>query len=194
MNHDSGINNEMALIEAVKKGERASFDQIIEMYRQKGIGIAYNMVGNLEDAKDILQDAFVKVYTRIKNFRGESKFSTWFYRIVVNCSLDFLRCRKRANKIFAEEIINEEGVQLEAADLHYDPAKVTLENELSRRLDECIEALPGKQRICFILKHKDELSSSQIAEILKCRHSTVKVHLFRAARSLQDKLAPYIAR
>lgn len=194
MSHEYGINNEIVLIEALKKGERASFDRIVDMYQEKGINIAYNMLGNLEDAKDVLQDAFVKIYTGIKNFRGQSKFSTWFYRIVVNCSLDFLRRRKRANKIFVQGIIDEEGAQPEVPDLHYDPAKIIMDNELSRKLDECIESLPEKQRTCFILKHREGLTSSQIAEILKCRYATVKVHLFRAVRALQDKLAAYIVR
>lgn len=192
MNQESCV-NEAVLIEGIKNGERASFDQIVKMYQQKGIGIAYGMVGNLEDAKDILQEAFIKVYTQIKSFRGQSCFSTWFYRIVVNSSIDFLRRKKRGERIFVRELMDGDSKpqELQAPDLRYEPAKVVINAELSGRLDECVEALPEKQKACFILKHREGLTSSQIAEVLNCRLSTVKVHLFRATRTLQNKLAAY---
>lgn len=185
--------DETSLIEEISKGDRASFDQLVNLYRDKGISIAYNIVGNLEDAKDVLQEVFVKVYLNIKSFRRESKFSTWFYRIVVNSSLDFLRQRKKLTKVWTESLSDEEGRQLEVEDLRFEPAKMLINQELSGKLDSCIEILTEKQRVCFTLKYRNGLTSSEIAGILKCANSTVKVHLFRAVRVLQDKLAAYIA-
>jgi RNA polymerase sigma-70 factor (ECF subfamily) len=78
------LNKDIVLIERIKQGDRASFDVLVSLYQQKGLEIAYNIVGNLEDAKDVLQEAFVKVYLNIKGFQEKAKFSTWFYRIVVN--------------------------------------------------------------------------------------------------------------
>lgn len=193
MGCELGRENEAALIEEISKGDRASFEQLVNLYRDNGISIAYNIVGNLEDAKDVLQEAFVKVYMNIKNFRRESKFSTWFYRIVVNSSLDFLRQRKKINRVCTESLSDEEGRQLEVEDLRFEPAKILINQELSGKLDSCIEALPERQRVCFTLKYRNGLTSNEIAGILKCRNSTVKVHLFRAVRALQDKLAAYIA-
>lgn len=196
MNPGSGTDNETLLIENIKDGERASFDSLMSLYQQKGISIAYHMIGNLEDAKDVLQEAFVKVYLNIGGFRGYAKFSTWFYRIVVNCSLDFLRRRKRSDKFFIVPFADEEGKgkEQEVEDLRNEPARVVIANELSKKLDECIEALSEKQKACFILKYRNGLSSHEISGIMKCSQATVKVHLFRAVKTLQEKLAGYLIR
>lgn len=184
---------EPLLIEAARNGERAAFDNLVALYRQKGLGIAYNLTGNFEDAKDVLQEAFIKVYLNLKGFREKAKFSTWFYRIVVNCGLDFLRRRKTASRVFiGRPLLDEEGNEKETADQRYDPAKLTLNQELREKLDEKIAGLPGKQRLAFTLKHQNGLSNQEIAEVLGCGIATVKVHLFRAARRLQEELSGYV--
>ena len=179
---------EKALIERLRQGERPAFDALVEMYRNRGLNIAYSLVGNLEDAKDVLQEAFIKVYLNIKNFREESQFSTWFYRIVVNCGQDFLRKRKKTNRVFTQPLTDEEGKEQEVPDLRYGPIQVLTSEELSRNLDNCIAALPEKQRTCFILKHQNGLTNHEIARVIGCELATVKVHLFRAVKNLQDKL------
>lgn len=195
MNLESGVTCEPALIERVKCGERSGFDNLVGLYQQKGLCIAYSMVGNLEDAKDVLQEAFIKVYLNIKDFKEESKFSTWFYRIVVNCALDFLRKKKNKGKVFMERLTDEETEEeKEIADWHYEPAGVLLSKELAENLDRCILALPEKQKTCFILKHQNGLTTQEIAQVLKCSVSTVKVHLFRAVRTLQEKLSFYFVK
>lgn len=194
MHLEPNIDNEAVLIENVKKGERASFDSLVKLYQQKGISIAYNVVGNLEDAKDVLQEVFVKVYMNIKNFRYQSKFSTWFYRIVINCSLDFLRKRKRAGRVFSDTFIDSDGneKEIEVADTKFEPARIVINAELSRNLEACIDNLSEKQKICFILKHQNGLKIEEISEVLNCNPSTVKVHLFRAVENLRQSLAGYL--
>lgn len=194
MGFESGASNETKLIERIKQGERSSFDNLVTLYQQRGLNIAYNLVGNLEDAKDVLQEAFIKVYLNIKDFQGKSQFSTWFYRIVVNCALDFLRKRKKTKVVFTETFQDEEGKEerIEVADSRFESARVVLSKELSLNLDNCIAQLPEKQRICFVLKHQNGLSTFEIAQILKCRPSTVKVHIFRAIRNLQKSLSVYL--
>lgn len=186
--------DEAVLIEKVKLGSRASFDALVELHKNRGISIAFNMLGNLEDAKDVLQEAFIKVYLNIKSFRDQSKFSTWFYRIVVNCCLDFLRKRKRANKVFVPVFVNDEGDEIEVADNRIEAKKVFTDNELLSKLDDCIGALPEKQKVCFVLRYRDNMQVSEIAQVANISSSTVKVHIFRAVRHLQDKLAPYLGR
>lgn len=195
MHFEAGLDNEAALIEGIKKGERLSFDALVEMYRQRGINIAYNIVGNLEDAKDVLQEAFVKVYMNIKNFRQESKFSTWFYRIVVNCSIDFLRKKKKSGKVFSDTLVGEDGREkkIDVADTKFEPSRIIVNAELSRNLQACIDGLSQRQRICFILKHQEGFKIDEISQVLKCSSSTVKVHLFRAVENLRQGLAKYLA-
>lgn len=181
------------LILRLKQGERSAFDELVEIYKMKGFAIAFNMVGNVEDAKDILQETFIKIYTNIKYFQEKSQFSTWFYRIVVNCSLDFLRKRKRISHIFVESIIDEEGKEKEpeVPDTSYEPARIAMRNELSGKLEESIAKLPEKQRISFVLKHQNGLSTQEISKIIKCNPQTVKVHLFRAVNNLRKSLSKY---
>ena len=193
MNLQSDASNEMVLIERIKQGERLGFDRLVSLYQQRGLNIAYNLVGNLEDSRDVLQEAFIKVYLNIEDFRGKSQFYTWFYRIVVNCALDLLRKKKKMSCVFTESHIDEEGQEKEVQipDTRFDPAKIAQAREFQFNLDNCIANLPEKQRTCFVLKHKNGLSTSEIAQVLKCNPSTVKVHLFRAIKNLQKSLSIY---
>ena len=186
--------NESVLIEDVKCGKRSSFDILVSFYQQRGLGIAYNLARNLEDAKDILQEAFIKIYLNIKGFRGGSRFSTWFYRIVVNCALDFLRKRKRAGRIFVEISDDQEGKKtgLEIPDLSFEPRRAGMAKEFAKELEECIARLSKMQKLCFVLKHQNSLSIQEISETLKCNPATVKVHLFRAVGNLRKYLTPYL--
>lgn len=194
MNYESAMADEAVLIENVKCGQRSSFDALVNLYQQRGLGIAYNMVGNAEDARDVLQEAFVKMYVHIKRFEGRSKFSTWFYRIVVNSALDFLRRRKRAARVFVDIADgHDEGKSpLEVADVRFEPRRMSEAKEFAHTVDECIAKLSKMQKSCFILKHQNKLTISEIAEMLKCNPSTVKVHLFRAVENLRQHLAGYL--
>jgi len=192
MSIEIDIEKEKTLILRMKQNERSAFDELVYLYRNKGFAVAYNFVGNAEDAKDVLQEAFIKVYLNIKKFKEQAKFSTWFYRIVVNCSLDFLRRRKTMRKVFTQNLLDEEGKVQQFEDKRYEPGKILMNEELSSVLDNCILELPEKQKVCFILKHQNGLSNQEIAHVLKCTISTVKVHLFRAVRNLQEKLSAYL--
>lgn len=188
------VPDESALIEDVKSGRRASFDILVALYQHKGFGIAYNLVGNIEDAKDVLQEACIKMYVNIKAFEGRAKLSTWFYRIVVNCALDFLRMRKRANRVWVEVDSSDENKQanLEVPDLSFEPARLRLAKEFAQKLEEGVSELSKMQRLCFVLRHENNLAIREIAQTLKCRPATVKVHLFRAADNLRKLLSRYI--
>lgn len=192
MSIEIDINKEKTLILRMKQNERSAFDELVCIYQNKGFAIAYNFVGNPEDAKDVLQEAFIKVYLNIKKFKEEAKFSTWFYRIVVNCSLDFLRRKKTMCKVFTQNLLDEEDKVQEFEDKRYEPGRILMNEELSIVIDNSILELPEKQKVCFILKHQNGLSNQEIAQALKCTISTVKVHLFRAVRNLQEKLSGYL--
>ena len=185
---------ERSLITRLKQKDRAAFDELVQLYRGRGFAIAYNILGNAEDAKDVLQEAFIKVFFNIKGFKQEAKFSTWFYRILVNCSWDFLRKRKRQDKLFIRTQFDEEDKQPEVPDTRLGPSKFVMDKEIADKLEDAISHLPEKQRICFILKHQNQMSNQEIAQTLNCGLSTVKVHLFRAVRSLQERLAFYLVK
>jgi RNA polymerase sigma-70 factor (ECF subfamily) len=194
MGIESSECDEAILIERVKQGERAGFDSLVRIYRQRGLNVAYNMVGNLDDAKDVLQEAFIKVYLHIKNFREKSRFSTWFYRIVVNCSLDFLRKRKKIYRMFLDPLEDEDGdaEDLQISDTSFEPSRVAMASELNRNLEVCIAELSEKQNLCFVLRHQNGLSIEEISKVLEMNPATVKVHLFRAIGNLRKRLAGYV--
>ncbi|TBR17745.1 RNA polymerase sigma factor [bacterium] len=188
---DQHIVSEAELIDRLRQGERPAFDDLFEIYKNKGLAVAYRFTGNLEDAKDALQEAFIKVYLNIGAFKREAKFSTWFYRIVVNCSLDLLRKKKSMGKVFKSGT-DCEGKQMDAPDNSYNPQRVALDKELGRDLDICVQELPKNQKACFVLKHQNGFSNEEISGIVGCSTATVKVHIFRALNTLQEKLSGYI--
>lgn len=178
---------ERILIARLKNEDSSAFDELVLAYQRKGFSIAYNLAGNCEDAKDILQEAFIKVYCNIKSFNEEARFFTWFYRIVVNCALDFMRKRKRIFNVFREPVSEEEFIK-EPVDMSSGPQERAINDELSQKLEDCIAQLPEKQKACLLLKHRSGLKNQEIAEVLGCKLSTVKVHLFRAVNTLESKV------
>lgn len=191
------IELESQIIEKAKKGERASFDLLVDKYKERAFALVFNITGNYEDAKDILQEAFVKAYINIKDFRGRSSFYTWFYRILVNISRDFLRRKKAQKGILIEPLKfqydEEEEISVDVLDSKPDPAEAAVNKEIIDMVDKAIELLPEKQKIVFILKHIQGMKLTEIAVILNCREATAKVHLFRAVRNLQKSLLPYLS-
>ncbi|KPK42535.1 MAG: hypothetical protein AMJ78_02230 [Omnitrophica WOR_2 bacterium SM23_29] len=187
---------DLQLVRRVKTGERAAFDSLVDKYKEKTFALAFNMLGNYEDAKDILQEAFVRAYVNIKNFREDSSFYTWFYKILVNLCRDFLRRKSAQRKVFVEPLKtqdDEEAKMIEAADRSPNPSEAALDKEIQAMAEEAINLLSEKQRTVFILRHIQGMKIDEIAKVLNCNESTVKVHLFRAVRNLQKSLLPYLS-
>lgn len=189
--------SDLQLIEMVKNGERSAFSSLVERYKHKAFALCYNITGNYEDAKDILQEALIRVYQSIKGFKGTSSFYTWFYRIVTNLCRDYLRKKSRAERVFVEQSIlqndDEDTETIEAKDPNPNPAQVTVANELKYIIDSAIALLPERQRLAFTLKHIQGMRLDEVAALLKCRPSTVKAHLFKAAQNLQRYLEPCLS-
>lgn len=187
---------ELQLVKRVKTGERAAFDSLVDKHKGKAFALAFNIIGNYEDAKDVLQEAFVKAYVSINNFRESSNFYTWFYRILVNLCRDFLRRRSTQRRVLAEPLRmqgSEEEEMFDVAGSGPDPSQAALNKETKEMVDQAINLLPEKQKIVFILRHIQEMKLNEIAQMLDCSESTAKVHLFRAIRSLQKSLLPYLS-
>jgi len=174
---------EEKLIDRIKTGDEDAFQDLVSRYKKKAFGLCYSIVGNVEDAKDILQIAFIKAYKGINKFGKRSSFYTWFYRILVNTAQDFLR-KKAKEKTEPFEF---------AADFTMNPERRVMDQELKRLLDEAVSQLSENQRISFVMKHSSGMKIDEIARILNCRPATVKIHLFRAVKNIKNKLGPYLA-
>lgn len=186
------MDQESGLIERARNGDRAAFNSLVDMHKEKAFALAFSFIGNVEDAKDVLQEAFVKAYIGVISFRGSSKFYTWFYRILVNQCKDFLRKKKARSGVFLDPLPSPGGDEdnaPEAVDPAPLPSQAALDRETSQMINDAITALPERQKAVFMLKHIQGMKLNEIAETVGCSESTAKVHLFRAVRGLRCKLA-----
>lgn len=182
-------------VSRLKAGDRAAFDEFVAAYKVKAVSWAFHMVGNTQDAGDIVQEAFLRVFTGIEHFRGDAKFATWFYRILVNLSRDHIRRRARSGKIFIERRDDGEDDRDpvdEAADETMNPRRLAMNEELGVLLDRAVAKLPEKQKAAFCMKYLDGIPVGEIAGILGCRAATVKVHIFRALCALRGRMESYL--
>ena len=192
------LNSDEALMARLIQGETAALDLLVERYQQRAYGIAYQMVGHSEDARDISQEAFIRVYEGAASFRGESRFYTWFYRILVNLCLDHLRRQSFRSKILGffsgggtQEEEEPMEARLEEERGWADPDRNLADREFRRALQGALRDLSPQQRAAFLLRNNHELSIPEIAAVLKTSEGTVKTHLFRAVRSLRERLSVF---
>lgn len=160
-------------------GEHECFAQIVARWENRVVNLAYRLTGDLEEARDIGQTSFVKVYRGLHSFNGSSRFSTWLYRVVVNASRD--RLRRRAAR--ASMPITGAGT-VDAST----PEKKTQRREVAKIVSGAVAALPEAEREVVVLKHYQEKTFSEIAEIVGAPASTVKSRMERAMRNLRPLL------
>lgn len=190
------IEDESAIIERIKNGDQNAFCELVEKYKEKALHIAFSFCRNYEDAKDVSQEAFIKAFKTMGNFRGESRFYTWFYRILLNICKDHLR-RKMKNKTISvnfklnDASYEEESIFEVIASGLPGPNEQLLNKELSEELTKALDSLPEQQKKIFTLKNIHGLKINEIAEIVKCAEGTIKAHLFKATLNLQKRLAAY---
>lgn len=174
-------NEEQLLIENVQRGEKAAFQELVEKYKQKVYYMALDMTGNHHDAEDLSQEVFMKVYTSIKDFRGDAKLSSWMYRIAMNTCIDKTR-RKRLKLVELDDKMHEKP----AAGAPPDTAIEARSTQM--QIDQALQKLPPRQRSIFVMRHYNELMLREIAEALGISEGTVKAQLFRAIKRLQKEL------
>lgn len=187
---------EISLIEKVKGGDITSFEKLIEPYQKKAFNIAYRMLGNLEDANDVTQEALIKIYRSINNFQGKSSFSTWVYSVVSNACIDHIRKNRKAVVVSLDKEFDtgESMYKVEVADEANTP-EVLLERKETRQLiHDAINQLNVDQREIIILRDINGFSYHEIAEILKCSEGTVKSRISRARGSLRALLTKKLQR
>ena len=185
--------NEELLIAQLKEGSTHAFGIVVEEFK----GVVYNtslgIVQNQEDAEDISQEVFAEVYQSIKNFKGESKLSTWIYRIAISKSLEHLRRKNRKKRFaFVQSLFGAEGVTPIRDIPHFHHPGVQLENkERTAILFSAIDKLPENQKTAFILHKMEGVSYQEIAEVMKTSLSSVESLQFRAKQNLQKLLREY---
>ena len=184
--------NERELIALLKKKDREAFKIIVETWQDMVYNTALGLLQNAGDAEDTAQEVFMQVYDSIANFKEESKFSTWLYRITVSKSLDLIRKKKRKKRFaFVQSLYGKNDELINDPPDFFHPG-VKMENkENAAVLFKAIEKLPANQKTAFILNKTEGLSYSEIGEIMKLSHSAVDALLQRAKKNLQIYLKEY---
>jgi RNA polymerase sigma-70 factor (ECF subfamily) len=183
------------LVREAKAGNASAYGELTGRYQDKIFTFVLGQIQNREDAVDLTQEVLVKAHTHLRNFREDSLFYTWLYRIALNCCIDYRRRRNRTQDPFSldAEGFDESGCP-EPHDERVDcnPERALENKELSRYLRACIQALPEVLRTAVILHDVEGLSQKEIAEILKCPLGTVKSRIQRGRYELRDKLRPFL--
>ncbi|MFH1784016.1 MAG: sigma-70 family RNA polymerase sigma factor [bacterium] len=184
-----------ALVEKAQKGDHAAFEELVKRYERKIYNLAYKIMGNAEDASDVLQETFITAFRKLSTFRRESNFSTWVYRVAVNVCLMKKRKEKKMKTVSLDVPIlykDKDEIKRELSDDWAKNPLATLENkELKETLNEAIKSLPEEYRTVFTLKGVEGLSNNEIAKILKISLPAVKSRLHRARLFLRDKISEY---
>ena len=177
------------VIERVLAGDNDAFGLLVEKYQTKVYNLALRMCGNEDDAFDLSQDSFLRAWKSLGSFQFESSFSTWLFRLSSNICLDFLRAKKRRAAVSLTMVSDEdEETQLDLPDGGPTPEEAALAAEDRQILMQAINSLPADQRQIITLRAINDLSYTQIAEILNIQEGTVKSRLSRARTALRNKL------
>jgi len=180
-----------------KKGDVDAFEVLVKKHQKRMFNIAYRMMGNYEEASEIVQDAFVSAYRGIKNFRGRAKFSTWLYTIVINLAKNRLKQLKA--RLHHEKYSIDNPIPTHESQIHGEPASSDLsalerleKRETQQKVQGCIDSLDGEFKEVLVLKDIQGFSYDEISDLLKVPEGTVKSRLFRAREAVKDCLKKVI--
>jgi RNA polymerase sigma-70 factor (ECF subfamily) len=182
------------LIREAQKGNHRAFEELIRQYDQSVLRLALHLTGSPDDAQDIYQEAFLKAYKSVGNFRFECSFYTWLYRIVTNLCLDHLR-KKQVRKEDSAVVNDPDGEEFSLLDqvsddrAAHNPEHDLLRRELGKKIGSALTRLTARERMVFELKHYQGLKLRTIGEMLNTTEETAKNTLFRATQKLRVALA-----
>jgi RNA polymerase sigma-70 factor (ECF subfamily) len=180
-----------ALVARVQQGDRNAFNLLVARYQHRIVKLVSRYVRDRDDAMDVAQEAFIKAYRALPNFRGDSAFYTWLYRIAINTAKNYLAAATRRPQ--ETDLLDSEGEGIGLEELQKDdetPEKVLLVDEIKRTIFETIESLPEDLRTAIMLREVDGLSYEDIAAAMDCPIGTVRSRIFRAREAIDAKLRP----
>ena len=182
--------DDAALVRAAQKGEMGAFEELVARHRDKIYARAFSMMRSEDEAVDLSQEAWVKGWQRLKQFQGESSFSTWMTRIVINLCLDELRKQKRHRSESIEQMDEESGgVERQMPAVTFNPTERLERGELRQRIDRALSQLSHEHRTVLVLHEFEEMEYKEIAKTMGCSIGTVMSRLFCARRKLAALLS-----
>jgi RNA polymerase sigma-70 factor, ECF subfamily len=190
--------DDLTLVKRVRGGDQRAFKLLVERYQRKVYAVALGMLKNREDAMDVSQEAFVKVYKYLDHFKGDSSFYTWLYRITVNVCIDVLRKRAGGG---GEAVEYDESVPMDLSEanigalgtrLGTNPQKSALRRELAEKIQEALAQVPEKHRAILLLREVEGMSYEDLSRTLEIPKGTVMSRLFHARAKVQKILSEYL--
>ncbi|MEO7200611.1 MAG: RNA polymerase sigma factor RpoE [Dokdonella sp.] len=185
---------DQALVERVQKGDKRAFDLLVKKYQHKIVSVVARYVSDWSEAQDVSQEAFIRAYRAIGNFRGDSAFYTWMYKIAINTAKNHLVSMARRPPIGDVEI--EDAALLDGGDRLRDratPERELMRQEIEQTVFATVKELPEELRVAITLREVDGLSYEEIAETMNCPIGTVRSRIFRAREAIDAKLRPLLS-
>lgn len=194
MSKDSQVSADQQLVERVQAGDKTAFDLLVKKYQHKIIGLISRYIYDHHEAMDVAQEAFIKAYRALPNFRGDSAFYTWLYRIAINTAKNYLVARGRRPP----------DTDIDANDAQYfesdsdlrqieNPENALYRDELQRVINQVLDRLPEDLRAALTLREFEGLSYEEIAKVMNCPVGTVRSRIFRAREAIDNEIAPLLS-
>lgn len=181
------------LVARVQQGEKAAFDKLVLKYQSRIVNLVSRFVRNQSDAQDVTQEAFLKAYRALPNFRGDSAFYTWLYRIAVNTAKNYLAIQSRRSGESEQDYSEIEQIEGNSAlNDNATPERLLLKDEIQATVITAIEKLPDDLRMAITLREIEGLSYEEIATVMDCPIGTVRSRIFRAREAIDSQLAPLL--
>ena len=185
--------SDMDLVAKVQQGEKKAFDILVLKYQQKVANIVSRYIRDPHESLDVTQEAFIKAYRALPNFRGDSAFYTWLYRIAINTAKNHLVAQSRRPP--NSDVEAETAEQIDAGERLKDresPEHILLKDEIAKTVKDAIEALPDELRTAITLRELEGMSYEEIADAMSCPIGTVRSRIFRAREAIDSKLQPLL--
>jgi len=189
--------SDLALVERCRANDDAAFSEVVSRYKAKVYNYIYRMTGSSEDAEDLTQEVFIRMYTSIDSFRSQSSLNTWLFRIAGNLCIDrFRRGKNRTAAYSLDEPLShgdgESDATREIADLTYEPHRLLENVEMAEQIQKALSQIPEKLRATLLLHDIEGLPYEEIAQVVGCPLGTVKSRLFNARMQLRQRLSGYL--
>lgn len=187
--------SDQTLVERVQQGDKNAFNLLVQKYQSKVLSLISRYVRNQADVADVAQEAFIKAYRALPNFRGDSAFYTWLYRIAVNTAKNYLVSQGRrapANDVDVEDAEYYDGS--DALKEFASPERLVLSEEIKKTVFDTLETLPEELKMAISLRELDGMSYEEIANVMDCPVGTVRSRIFRAREAIDKKLQPLLER
>ena len=188
--------DDLTLVNRCKEGDQQAFRLLVKRYERKVFSVAFGMLKDREEALDVSQEAFVKVHRYLGDFKGDSSFYTWLYRITRNLAVDRIRSRRGETVEFDEKVAQDEAELGEAGflstQLGTNPQKSALRRELAEKMTEALQQIPEKHREILLLREVEGMSYEDLSRVLEIPKGTVMSRLFHARAKMQKLLEEYL--